>query len=837
MMNKNCKISLQQLKFILALAMSFIALKTFAQPEPIVTANLKNLEVKSKEIRKAQNALGKCGLSFAYDTANQNLFLKIHDPLYLPKIFNHKQDMIELQIEDLSVFLSGKMIREQLKANYLNKKLPKMIEAFDQVIKRHKPSFISKHTIYHDHKELFQDYKAGLTDLALNGNELAAIAMEFKKQYKTFKKDYRLFNKFLKNKYHSNYLVKKDEGPWSISFENVDNQDFSINFYKRNQKITRLRFDTLFASPADFLPQYEIADCEPYNRYTYFKKIKGMGLQQYNFKPYQPLQWLEQYMDFTLLFAQNESKCSSKDIEDILTLLNDSSYIIRKAKIHAYASVEGDDAINLRLQKERAQLLLDLLQEHNRDSIKIVEFHTNENWEKFYQQVKDTKYQSWAELSKQAIKSLLAVESNASDWKDSLAVQRKAVLMLQLYKQADTTQQIMHAINDYKKLVKQYIAFSNRLPDNKSESTLLPYKLKILAVEDFLKQMVRAGNLSTEKFNQLQSISAPFIDIVRFYSMMLDEEKNLGNVYTNQEEIIAKAYDAVISTLYNTNYNKYRQQYWQRQAIDIQMYAFDQINAQKISAQVICKFAWPDKSVFYPLILNELDYVNKKSTSFISNLSCYKVDSTDTDDKEFIEKENVHAVSFNPPLDYRLPHSDYYFYLKKRLLQNDQDILKMAVRSDNHLEFDLYELLWYSIVNWDVWNNRYYDDEVDYRKMLKLMDKLMAENGILCRTQLYQLYMALHLKVSYLARHKPDDHVSKQVFYSLKKLHNYYLNNLALVKQENAIKLADHLIWMGKYFHNNETIDMARILLSKLDQQSTLSVVDQKSYNSLPEAK
>ena len=342
--------------------------------------------------------------------------------------------------------------------------------------------------------------------------------------------------------------------------------------------------------------------------------------------------------------------------------------------------------------------------------------------------------------------------------------------------------------------------------------------------------------MTEEEFSRLQSFSAPSIDILRFYSMMLDDEKQLENVYTNQEEIIARAYAAVMDALYNTDYNKYRQRYWQRQAIDIQMYAFEKINAEKISAQVICKFAWPDKPVFYPLILNELDYVNKKPESFISNLGCYEMDTTDSDD-QYIENDNVHAVSFNPPLDYRQNHTDYYFFLKKRLLNNDQDIIELAVRSDNNLEFDLYELLWYSIVNWDVWNNRYYDDAIDYRKMLKLMNKLLAMNDILCPDQLYQLYMDLHLKISFLARHNPDEHLTKEIYYSLKKLQKYYLDNLAQVKVKDALKLAEHLVWMGKYFHNNETIALARQLLNQLEQRGLLSAVDKETYNGLIKGK
>ena len=821
---------MKQVKIFLLLLMIFIASDVIAQPEAVIFPNLENLEVKGKENRKAQYALAKCGLSFSYDAANQNLLLKIHDPRYLSKIFNHRKDKLELQIGDQIFVLTGKLIREQLKRNYFQIHVPEQVEYYEEVINRYMSGFNIQDTIHDDHRELYRDFKTALSDLDLAGDVFSIIKKDIRKNYRTYKKDYRRFKKFLKDK--SKSIVRKDDGPWVITFENVVNDDFNINFYKKNLKIAKLQFDTLYASPADLLSQYEIAECEPFDRYTYFKKIKGLGLQRYKFKPYQPVEKMVGYIDFTIYFEQNESKCSREDLKEILTLLNDSSYTIRKAKVYAYASVEGDEDINLKLQKDRAKVMLDLLQQYNRDSIEIVEFHTDENWERFNKQIKGSKYQSWVDLSKEKVKSLLTDSIIANDWEDSLAVQRKAVLKLQLYHQPDTIHQIKYAIKTYKTLINQYISYCSRIPKGK-EGSMISYQLKILAVEDFLKQMVRKGKLPVEKFNEVQSFSHPAIDNVRFYSMMLDDEKGLANVYTNKEEIVAKAYDAVLGALYNTNHNKYRQQYWQRQAIDIQVYAFEQIDDKKLSSEVICEFAWPDKSVFYPLILNELDYINKKSISFIGNLSCYNVDTTKNNDNEFINKENPHAVSFNPPLDYRIPHTDYYFFLKKRLLENDQDIRKMVVRSDDYFEFDMYDLLWYNIINWDVWNNRYYDDEVDYRKMIKLMDKLIEVNDILCPTQLYQLYLDLHLRVSFLVRHDSGHRVSKQVYYSLRKLYKYYLDNLAWVKEEDALKLANHLIWMGKYFHNNETINMARHLLSKLDQHGLISDENQKNYNEL----
>lgn len=120
-----------------------------------------------------------------------------------------------------------------------------------------------------------------------------------------------------------------------------------------------------------------------------------------------------------------------------------------------------------------------------------------------------------------------------------------------------------------------------------------------------------------------------------------------------------------------------------------------------------------------------------------------------------------------------------------------------------------------NILNWDVWNNRYYDDEVNYLKMIRLMNTLVGMNEILCPGQLYQLYLDLHLRVSYLARHNPDKNARREIYSSLRNLQQYVLRNQTFINEQEATALAGHLIWMGKFFHANETIDMARELLSK----------------------
>ena len=812
-----------RLKFMLSvLILLVVTLKASSQSEQVIFPNISNMEVSGKEFRKAQSSISAVGVSFTYDTINSTLLLHLHNPKYLPG-FLSKKNFVELNVGDHILTLSEKEIEQQLIDNYLKNIFPIHDEVYRGIFSRKgldSAQIVDIHKI-DNARHHFLHYKKELSRFDVSSKTYKSLKKDLGKKFSSFSKDYRSFQKVLNSKSNQLSLLDNRYGSYTLIFNDVPKGDFILKFFSRGQLFSTLHFDTLLGSPADFLPQSEITNCIPFNRYTYFKTIKGIGLQRFHFPPYQPLSKLVGYKDFTIYFDQNSSGCSMKDIQMIHQLLNDSSYTIRKAKIFAYASIEGDVDNNIRLQKERAQILIDLLQANNKDSIEIAEFHTDENWEMFYDQIKNTSLNDWADSTRTWIKSQFKDPVLAIRWKGMLAEQRKAVLQLQLYQDTDINSQIKHAIKEYRSLSSYFISL--HWNQRKSEDPrIVANQLKLLSIDDFLKRMVRSGNMTMEEYAGLYNYQPSALDVLRFYSMMLDDAKNLPNIYLNKENIIIRAYNSVLNDLYSDNLSTFRQNYLLRQAIDMQIYAFEQIDEGKLPAELLCRLDWPDKKVYYPLILNELDYVNKQPRELIANLGCYRTDSMEQSESEIhVErknKRNGHAISFTLPLDYKIPHSSYYFFLKKRLLHNDQDIRKLVVRSDDYMEFDLYDVLAHNILYWDVWNNRYYDDDVDYTKMIQLMDKLIANNKILCTRQLYQLYLDLHLRVSYLLRHDNHPRISKEVLSSLTKLQKYYIKNISQLSKEDGLKLVDHLIWMGKYYYANETLDLATELLLKMDE-------------------
>ena len=814
----------------------FVLLSTsaelFAQEamEPILFRYLTMEKPEKVKIKKAQHAIKKCGYDYQYDSIQQQIILNFYDFNYLPGFIKKRKDGIALHINNNEFFISRNRLRDQFISSYWKRNLAlHAMEFYNDLVKYIPTVSLPENNL--NLRKQYRFFKAQLKEADLNKRQLKKAKYVTRKNFKDFKQDFRYFKKLIKGKRAFLRSLRNDNNPWPVTFNISGNYDpeFNFEFTSYKKSVATLKFDTLAGKPADFLPEQENVKCIPFDRYTYFKKLKGLGLQKYNYDPYVPPQKQIGFRKFEIFFERNQSDCSYEDIRDIVTLMNDSSYTIKKAKIRAYASVEGFTEINLRLQKERAQLLLDLLQQYNQDSIEVVSLKTDENWDRLYRQLKGTSYEYWQDLSKSEIKDLLTNPKILNEWEDSLYAQRKAVLEVLLYRKADPVDQVKAAVKDYHQIRKQYTSLSKR---NADDQALRPYLLKLLAIEHFLNEKAREGVPFADSLCNIQRTPDPSLALVQFYSLILEDFKGLSAPCKNHETIILNAYHAVLHYLNEVELNRHRQQYFLRQAIDIQIYAFEKVEDGSIDPEIICQLKWPDTPLFYPLVLNELDYINRFTDNELRQLSCYQQEKdTNNNDPDFESNpENVHAISFAPPLDYKLPHSDYYFLLKKKLVHNDQLIRSWAVRTDDILEFDLYEFLFINILNWDVWNNVYYDEEVNYKEMLKQMNRLLEIHDILCDKQLYQIYLDLHLRIGYLLRH--DISMDQEVLNSLRKLTQYYQKHLTWMPEKEAMKLVRHLLWMGQYYHKNETYEMAAQLLSNMSRHDLLN---KKNQNLLDE--
>lgn len=137
----------------------------------------------------------------------------------------------------------------------------------------------------------------------------------------------------------------------------------------------------------------------------------------------------ERVLTFTVPFAKNSSMVPEQVLNKIVDSLHLSDYVVRRAEVKAYSSVEGSAALNKSLMEKRGSEVLSYLQRkqlvHLEPTVVAME-----NWQEFYKSIDTGKYAALRKLSPLEIKQRLLDPVVARDLEPVLAAQRKAVVYL-----------------------------------------------------------------------------------------------------------------------------------------------------------------------------------------------------------------------------------------------------------------------------------------------------------------------------------------------------------------------------------------------------------------------
>ncbi|RBW60998.1 hypothetical protein DS884_03985 [Tenacibaculum sp. E3R01] len=196
-----------------------------------------------------------------------------------------------------------------------------------------------------------------------------------------------------------------------------------------------LEFNILFLSNRTLCEYYYI-----YNLQSYPWDLLDMGVYLdslvYKTKSIttQKDKFVKKYktLKFTIPFKKNKATYLPEDIKPLYDSLQLTDFNIKKINIRAYASVEGSLKRNTELQNQRASSIAKALQSFQKPHIQT-EVKTSENWVEFLNDIEETAYTDFTDLSKKEIKKKL-VGKVATDLEPYLKNHRKAVLTLELDK-------------------------------------------------------------------------------------------------------------------------------------------------------------------------------------------------------------------------------------------------------------------------------------------------------------------------------------------------------------------------------------------------------------------
>ena len=308
-------------------------------------------------------------------------------------------------------------------------------------------------------------------------------------------------------------------------------------------------------------------------------------------------------LKFTIPFEKNKFNYSNEDIKPMYDSLRLTDFNIKKIKIRAYSSVEGNLKRNIELQEKRAESIVKALQSFQEPTI-VTETNSSENWVEFFNDISKTKYASFKDLNKSEIKSKL-IGSVSSELEKYLKNHRKAIIELELQKKDKykkmTPDELLKLFNQAIKEVKldEVVELQNSIFEKLKDKSISP---------DFLNKM----NIPKQiKFAKILNKNAAIKYLVNESYLLIayEELKRIEKLLPKDGEI-----------KYNLVAMKFKLWKYKAKPVDENNFNREILNLKNygISKKLIDRMLINFHIVRSQLLMRKRDYVNKDvSVNFI----------------------------------------------------------------------------------------------------------------------------------------------------------------------------------------------------------------------------
>nr|WP_299068859.1 hypothetical protein [uncultured Allomuricauda sp.] len=394
--------------------------------------------------------------------------------------------------------------------------------------------------------------------------------------------------KTLKITDENRYRVRVGKLPASLYNKEVE---FNILFLSNR---TLCRYNTIFNLESY---QWDLLDMGMYlDSLTYKTQHNSRNDgEQYSLK--------QKTLTFTIPFEKNKSSYSQEDIKPLYDSLRLTDFNIKKIDIKAYASVEGNAERNLKLQQDRASSIVQAMQAFQEPTIET-KVSTSENWVEFLNDITDTPYASFKNLSKLKIKQKL-VGTTSQELEKYLRNHRKAVIRLDLER-----------IDQYKDMKTEVIIdlFNQAIGnDNLDEAKILQN-----SIFERLKVKEADPDLLSSMEIPRQLKYAPFFNKNSAFRYLKDE-RNLLIAYKELQELeklapqdkrIKYNIAALKMRIWRYNVEPVKQNNFKTELLNLKKYGIQ----QKLIDRMLVNY----HIIRSELFMRERDYVSKdKSVDFI----------------------------------------------------------------------------------------------------------------------------------------------------------------------------------------------------------------------------
>jgi hypothetical protein len=607
-------------------------------------------------------------------------------------------------------------------------------------------------------------------------------------------KDNRKFRRYLKR------VRKKDlyqNTIFTLTLPGPNTNDFDFDFLVKDSPFTRLEFSTNQMKLAKSLPELENAVCDPLFRRIWKYDDLDTYLFNIRYRNYRPRSKTSVRKTFELYFEHNSSEYNRKDIDSIIRYMQDSNLVIRKAYIKAYASVEGDLANNLKLQRNRAEILIKTFEEVNEEEIEA-EIETAENWEQLYYQLTDHGWTEFLCLDQETVKYLLTKDEIRDIYEPLLEKQRKAVLALRLTRKLTIEEKLEYTLRAFEKVHKKYQDMNFRGANNPKNRIYRNLIKDMLAIKEYARKMVDSGLFGPDVLGTFYHNCFKEMQLADFYNFRHQFKREKYVEPELLQSVILKAYDECYNLQNPAVINTQDRDF--RHLMRILLFSMDLI----------------DKKILPMEFIHELTYPGTPGYSFLN-----------ASKQSFLIENNIGELSKIPSgTDQWFEHKDIRFYygIIRQLagVSTKNDVLRIKKRNDWYYQFDLWESLWFNVTYWRPIEGRLYDQEITPERMSIMLDRLLNINESVCSDDLYQVALTFHLKMLQLQNHRKT--FNKHTSYSYRFIRNYFNSRMEFVDEELLRNVYETLFTFNNYRFYNESVIDADNLIKNYQRYNSLKL-------------
>lgn len=162
----------------------------------------------------------------------------------------------------------------------------------------------------------------------------------------------------------------------------------------------------------------------------------------------------DQTLEFPVYFEQGKSTYDTKDIKGFIDALKEPQFIVNDINIEAHSSIEGDSALNAKLQQSRAQSIVDALQKYQNKKV-TYNITTSDSWQMFQDSIKGTEFTDMLTLPKSEVKDKLNSGELLAKMEPILAKERFALITMKVTYDVTGKNEEAFVVNSYRKAIEK----------------------------------------------------------------------------------------------------------------------------------------------------------------------------------------------------------------------------------------------------------------------------------------------------------------------------------------------------------------------------------------------